>query len=192
MIELIMNNHMLSPAGIIQHLTQDLQEWMKGVEQADDITLLVVKNKGKNELVSKTHEIMQLQLLNRLDELKRLATAMDQLGEEWRIPANYVMELNLAVEELFTNIVFYAYDDKNEHTIELMFENPEPGCIRISVTDDGKAFNPLEKSVNDNLSKPLEERKIGGLGIHLVKKMVSHLEYQRKDGKNILLLTRNF
>ena len=192
MIELIMNNHMLSPAGIIQHLTQDLQEWMKGVEQADDITLLVVKNKGKNELVSKTHEIMQLLLLNRLDELKRLATAMDQLGEEWRIPANYVMELNLAVEELFTNIVFYAYDDKNEHTIELMFENPEPGCIRISVTDDGKAFNPLEKSVNDNLSKPLEERKIGGLGIHLVKKMVSHLEYQRKDGKNVLLLIRNF
>ena len=135
---------------------------------------------------------MQIQLLNRLDELNRLAASMDQLGLDWGIPVNYIMELNLAVEELFTNIVLYAYDDKKEHTIEIMFENPEPGCILISVTDDGKAFNPLEKSADDNLSKPLGQRQIGGLGIHLARKMVSNVEYQRKDGKNVLLLTRNF
>ncbi len=58
--------------------------------------------------MNKTHETMQIQLLNRLDELERLAVAMDQLGKDWGIPANYIMELNLAVEELFTNIVFYA------------------------------------------------------------------------------------
>jgi anti-sigma regulatory factor (Ser/Thr protein kinase) len=135
---------------------------------------------------------MQIQLLNRLDELNRLASAFDQLGKDWGIPANVVLELNLAVEELITNIVFYAYDDKREHRIGLMFENPEPGCIRISITDDGKAFNPLENSAEDNLKKSLEERQPGGLGIHLAKKMVSHMEYQRKDGKNVLLLTRNF
>jgi len=142
--------------------------------------------------VNKTHEIMQIQLLNRLDELERLATAMDHLGKDWGIPANYIMELNLAVEELFTNIVFYAYDDQEQHEIEILFEHPETGCILITLSDDGKAFNPLEKSAEDNLNKPLGKRKIGGLGIHMVKKLVSHMEYQRKDGKNILLLTRNF
>jgi anti-sigma regulatory factor (Ser/Thr protein kinase) len=138
------------------------------------------------------YENMHIQLLNRLDELNRLATAIDQLGTDWGIPATVVNELNLAVEELITNIIFYAYDDKSEHWIGLMFENPEPGCIRISVTDDGKAFNPMENSAGDNLKKSLESREIGGLGIHLAKKMVSHMEYQRKDGKNVLLLTRNF
>ena len=135
---------------------------------------------------------MQIQLLNRLDELERLAVAMDQLGKDWGIPANYIMELNLAVEELFTNIVFYAYDDQEKHEIEILFEHPETGCILITLSDDGKAFNPLENPTGDNLVKSLEEREIGGLGIHLVRKMVSHIEYKRLDGRNILLLTRNF
>ena len=135
---------------------------------------------------------MHIQLLNRLDELERLAVAMDQLGKDWGIPANYIMELNLAVEELFTNIVFYAYDDQEKHEIEILFEHPETGCVLITLSDDGKAFNPLENPTGDNLVKSLEEREIGGLGIHLVRKMVSHIEYKRLDGRNILLLTRNF
>ena len=135
---------------------------------------------------------MHIQLLNRLDELERLAAAMDQLGKDWGIPANYIMELNLAVEELFTNIVFYAYDDQEKHEIEILFEHPETGCVLITLSDDGKAFNPLENPTGDNLVKSLEEREIGGLGIHLVRKMVSHIEYKRLDGRNILLLTRNF
>ena len=142
--------------------------------------------------MNKTHETMQIQLLNRLDELERLAVAMDQLGKDWGIPANYIMELNLAVEELFTNIVFYAYDDQEKHEIEILFEHPETGCVLITLSDDGKAFNPLENPTGDNLVKSLEEREIGGLGIHLVRKMVSHIEYKRLDGRNILLLTRNF
>ena len=135
----------------------------------------------------KTHETMQIQLLNRLDELERLATAMDHLGKDWGIPANYIMELNLAVEELFTNIVFYAYDDQEQHEIEILFEHPETGCVLITLSDDGKAFNPLENPTGDNLVKSLEEREIGGLGIHLARKMVSHIEYKRLDGRNILL-----
>ena len=135
---------------------------------------------------------MHIQLWNRLDELNRLTTVIDQLGEDWKIPPKVLLEINLALEELFTNILFYAYDDGEQHKIDIRFENPEPGCIRISISDDGKAFNPLGKSTYDNLSKPIEERQIGGLGIHLVRNMVDHIEYQRKDGKNIVLLIRNF
>jgi len=135
---------------------------------------------------------MYLQLLNHLGELNRIATAIGQLGEDWKIPPNVLQEVNLALEELFTNIIFYAYDDDEKHKIEILFENPEPGCIRISLSDDGKAFNPLEQSSDDNLSKPLEERQIGGLGIHLVKQLMNHIDYRRKDGKNVVLLIRNF
>lgn len=135
---------------------------------------------------------MHIQLWNRLDELNRLAENVDQLGEDWKIPSQVIQELNLVLEELFTNIIFYAYDDKEEHKIDIVFENPEPGCIRISVSDDGKAFNPWEKSTYDNLSKPPEERKEGGLGIHLVKNFVNHKNYERKNGKNVVYLIRKW
>jgi len=133
---------------------------------------------------------MHIQLLNRLAELNRIAMTVHQLGEEWKIPSQVIYELNLVLEELFINIIFYAFDDMGEHTINIVFENPEPGSIRISISDDGKVFNLLEKSTDDILSKSLEERKEGGLGIHLVKNLENHIEYQRKDGKNVVLLTR--
>jgi serine/threonine-protein kinase RsbW len=135
---------------------------------------------------------MHIQLLNRLDELNRLAVSVDQVGEDWKIPLLVIQELNLVLEELFANIIFYAYDDRVEHKIDIVFENPEPRCIRISVSDDGKAFNPLEKSTDDDLGKPLEERREGGLGIHFVKNLVNKKEYQRKNGKNVILLIRNW
>jgi len=135
---------------------------------------------------------MHIQLLNRLDELNRLAVSVDQVGEDWKIPLLVIQELNLVLEELFTNIIFYAYDDRGKHTITIAFENPEPGCIRISLSDDGKAFNPLEKSTDDIQSKPLEDRKEGGLGIHFVKNLMDKKEYQRKDGKNVVYLIRNW
>ena len=135
------------------------------------------------------HEPLHIQLLNQLSELNRIAETVLQLEERWKISTNDAKKINLVTEELFTNIVFYAYDDNKEHKIDILFENPESGCIRITLSDDGKPFNPLERSDNDDLSKPLEERQPGGLGLHLIKKIANHIMYLRKDEKNIIILT---
>ena len=65
----------------------------------------------------------------------------------------------------------------------------QPGEVKAEVEDDGQPFNPLEAPEADT-TKPLEERTIGGLGIHLARKLIDGLEYQRQEGKNLLLLKK--
>jgi len=93
---------------------------------------------------------------------------------------------NLAIEELITNCVKYGYDDANEHIIEIVLKL-SPGELTLTVTDDGHAFNPLDLPEPDT-NLLIEERVIGGLGIHLLKKMSDRMEYARNDGQNRLTL----
>ena len=102
------------------------------------------------------------------------------------------MQINLVLEELFTNVVFYAFDDQLEHTINLGFTLIDQHQLMIRLEDDGKPFNLLEKKVDDVFDKPLEERQIGGLGIHFIREMMNSVEYQREDNKNIVILKKNF
>ena len=98
-------------------------------------------------------------------------------------------QLMICCDEIFTNIASYAYPDGNgsvEITIEFVAETQS---LRIIFSDSGTAFNPLEISEPDT-SSALSERKIGGLGMFMVKKMMDSVEYCRQDGKNILTLTK--
>ena len=98
-------------------------------------------------------------------------------------------QLLICCDEIFTNIASYAYLDGNgsvEISIEFIAETQS---LRIIFSDSGTAFNPLEISEPDT-SSALSERKIGGLGMFMVKKMMDSVEYCRQDGKNILTLTK--
>ena len=96
----------------------------------------------------------------------------------------------ICCDEIFTNIASYAYPDGNGSvavTVEFVFETQS---LRIIFSDSGISFDPLEISEPDT-SSALSERKIGGLGMFMVKKMMDSVEYCRKDEKNILTLTKN-
>jgi anti-sigma regulatory factor (Ser/Thr protein kinase) len=95
---------------------------------------------------------------------------------------------NLAIEELVTNCIKYGYDDSSEHLIEIELKLSD-GQLEITVTDDGHPFNPLELP-EPNTSLPIEERPIGGLGIHLLRKMSDAMDYTRADGRNRLTLRK--
>ena len=95
----------------------------------------------------------------------------------------------LAIEELVTNCIKYAYDDTNEHFIEIELKLSADD-LTLTVTDDGHPFNPLElPPPNTNL--PLEERPIGGLGIHLLRESSDRMEYARVESKNQLMLRKS-
>ena len=101
------------------------------------------------------------------------------------------LQLDLVVEEIFVNIAHYAYAPQTGSVTITCKVSTEPARLTVSFADSGKPFNPLEKPDPD-VTLSSEERSIGGLGIFLVKKYMSSVNYDYKDGKNILTLTRYF
>ena len=130
----------------------------------------------------------ELTLLNRAAEVARAQDALEQFAQHHAIPRRTLHEVQLALEEHLTNIVRYGHTDGGEHPINIAcgFDFPE---LKIQIEDDGRAFNPLEHPAPD-LSKPIEDRPIGGLGIHMMHKSLDGMEYRRTDGKNILTMTK--
>jgi len=181
-----------SPKELTETLIYELKRFSTGTEQADDITILALQYKDKAEEIPDSMQHVTLILANQLSELDKLVVQVESLGERWHIPLKSIMEINLVLEELFANIVFYAYEDQSGHTITFDFEMIGVSQLTIRITDDGKSFNLLEAKVRDEFDKPLEERHIGGLGIHFVKEMMDKVEYQRVNENNVVTLIKNF
>lgn len=130
-----------------------------------------------------------LSISNDIAELRNLQHFVEETAEEWSLPMKLVMNVNLVLEEVVSNVVFYAYEDDDIHVIEIIFEK-DIEAITITIIDDGKEFNILDRKEFDELDKSAEERMIGGLGIHFVKTLMDDVHYKREDGKNILTLTK--
>ena len=131
----------------------------------------------------------KLILSNEISELEKVNFELEKLGEAWSLEPKIVFELNLVIEELITNIIFYAYEDKEEHEISVLFSKGDQSIL-ITIYDDGKPFNPLDTQEPDDLDKPLEDRTIGGLGIHFVKTLMDQVEYTRDQEQNVLSLEK--
>jgi anti-sigma regulatory factor (Ser/Thr protein kinase) len=100
-----------------------------------------------------------------------------------------MMQLNLVLEEWVVNVVSYAFEDEQVHEIELRLWQTEKKII-IEISDDGIAFDPTGKAAPD-LTVPIEQRAIGGLGIHFIRKTMNEFTYHRQDGKNVITMTKN-
>ena len=98
-------------------------------------------------------------------------------------------DLKLSCEEILINIASYAYPEQ-DGWVAVLWEN-DSQKVKVTFEDRGIAFNPLEKE-NPNLDVPMAERQIGGLGIMMVRKLMDSVEYERRDGKNILTITKEY
>ena len=125
---------------------------------------------------------------NRLSELERVSHAVEELGQRLGLPAKVTFELSLAVDEVVTNIISYAYDAGGEHDIVVRLEE-QSGEIIVEIEDDGRPFNPLTVP-EPRVDLPIEERRLGGLGMHLVRKATDALEYHRRRNKNLLVMRK--
>ena len=130
----------------------------------------------------------KITISNQLDQLEILANVLESISGEWDIPMNAALNLNLVLEELITNIIFYGYNDTNEHEINIYLSYHDK-IVQIQIEDDGKEFNPLSYAEPDT-DLSLDDRKIGGLGIHFVRKIMDDITYLRSDNKNILTMTK--
>ena len=173
-------------------LIGELRRFSSGAEQADDITILALQYKDSTGQAALPDQTFQLKLLNQITELDKLALKIEELAEVWNIPMKAVMEINLVLEELFTNVVFYAFEDKESHSILVEFKLIDAHLLQMRFEDDGKPFNLLEKEVGEVFNQTLDERQIGGLGIHFAKEMMKNIAYERCGNNNVVILTKNF
>ena len=103
------------------------------------------------------------------------------------IDKKMLFQLRLACEEVIVNIINYAYPD-SKGSMEISYDINDNELV-IVISDSGVPFNPIKKEEPD-LNIPLEERKIGGLGIFLVRNIMDQVEYQRDNGRNILTMRK--
>lgn len=129
-----------------------------------------------------------LHLNNKLEELSVIQLTLDELGELWEIPMPTLMSFNLVLEEAFTNVVLYAFEDNLSHTIELLIEK-SIDSITFVLTDDGKPYDPT-LAADPDTSLALEDRAIGGLGIFFIRKMMDDVSYTWKEGRNVLSMRK--
>jgi anti-sigma regulatory factor (Ser/Thr protein kinase) len=128
------------------------------------------------------------ELKSSLDELDQLCQNLETFGKKFGLSKKLIFEINLALDELFTNIISYGFKDNQEHTIKVTLK-PQNDELCLCIEDDGKPFNPIDFET-PNVSCSVEECKIGGLGIHIMKKLMDEVCYERCGDKNVLNLKK--
>ena len=135
-----------------------------------------------------TEGTQSFKLKNNLAELNSLFQKLGTFCEQRGLSGRCQCEIDLVLEELFTNIISYGYEDDADHWIEITISH-ENEMIVVRIEDDGIPFNPVEYKAQD-LDSPLEERGIGGLGVHLTKHFTKDIVYERRGNKNVLTLRK--
>jgi len=133
---------------------------------------------------------IQAIIRNRREELRRVQHAVDQLAARCHLPAEIVGDMQVALDEILSNIIKYGYADDAEHQIEVRLRVVD-NAFEATIEDDGMPFNPLESRAPD-VESGLQERRLGGVGVHYIKNLMSEIRYNREDNRNCVVLSRKF
>ncbi len=133
----------------------------------------------------------ELKVAAKVEELDNVLLFADTALEEVGCPLKVQMQIDLSIEEIFVNIASYAYPSGGGEARICFSSSEEPRQVTFTFYDTGIPFNPLAKEDPD-VTLPAEKRRIGGLGIFLVKKKMDEVTYEYKDGQNVLSFIKNF
>lgn len=170
---------------VLGELRRDIEVFSEGEEQADDITMMLMEYRQKKACDA----LPEYKFTAREDQLDEVSACVEQVLQEAGCPAGTAMQIQVCAEEIFVNIAKYAYV-KQEDSV-LLGIRCEDGQVTMRFTDQGVPFDPLAGKDPD-VKLPAEERRIGGLGIYIVKKTMDDVQYQYQNGKNILTLKKSY
>ena len=170
---------------MLADLKNDIDSFVGEAPQFDDITMLMLDFKKR-----KAGEGMIERLFPADDSALNdvLAFAEDEL-EKAGCPPKTIMQLTVALEEVFVNVAHYAYPDEEGQVSFGIAYDSESRSMTFRIADKGIEFNPLEKPDPD-ITLSAEEREIGGLGIFICKKTMDEIGYARENGENVLTMTK--
>lgn len=179
-----------SPRADVDMIVNGVNDFVQDAPQFDDIACVSLHYFGESdteeEAMGEVAETARLSFTVKHDltELARIADEIEAHADEHGWPVQWVSNVNLSLDELITNIVNYGFAKLPEKkdislTLRVIDEN-----LYVDLVDEGVAFDPFTDVPDPSLDAPLEERKIGGLGVYFVKALVNETRYERRDGKN--------
>ena len=187
-LEAFLNSHAdLHPEELVHALRGDVYRWAKGAEQSDDVTILSLEYGEAPEVAD---EIVVPATLDHFEEVMNLVG-----GElERRLcPVGVMHKIEIALEELFVNVCNYAYAEQGEPgmvTVRYVYRT-NPSSITVELSDNGVPFNPLTR---EDPTKPssIQEARIGGLGIFMVKKYMDDFAYVYDKDRNVVAVKKSW
>ncbi len=172
---------------LVETIMASVKDFENGAEQADDITILALRYTHSPD----TEKGVQLKLVakNELSEIEKVNENFTHFAEENNMSKTLISKVNMVFDELLNNAISYAFQDDKEHEIEIRIELAEDR-LSISLSYDGVPFNPFTTEAPDT-DLSIEEREVGGLGIHLVKNIMDEVHYKRHVDTNIVTVVKN-
>ena len=169
----------------LHSLKDDMAKFTKDTEQSDDITVLMLKYQGDDSVyVEKRFDA-------KMENIKDSLDFIESFCDEQKIDSSFKNNLLIVADELYSNIVKYGYENNGGEIFTRLLFNRDKKEFVLTIIDRAPAFNQLEVN-NSPVGGDAEKAQIGGLGILIVKKIMTQYAYDRINNKNILVLRKRF
>jgi serine/threonine-protein kinase RsbW len=140
-------------------------------------------------MLPSTARTAEIVIRNNIAELANLRDSLERIGAELGVPGKPLMQLQVALDEIASNVIKYGWSDCSNHKLCVRITGQQ-GQIEVEIVDDGREFDPRLAPPSE--PQPAGRRRPGGLGIHLVKQLVDRLEYERVGGRNRTVMTKRY
>ena len=190
-----------APSDVIDQVCLAVDEFTNGAEQADDITCLAITFAGSDEELTETgisddiaavpvhpKALLQMESVNDLAHVGSVLDQAQAFWQDWDVPEDDQFNLRMSLEEYLVNLINYGYADQDRHRIHITATRTRLGAS-VVVIDDATPFN-LVKAPEAKTDASLEDRNIGGLGIHIIRNMMDHVSYRTEGGWNRMTMLK--
>ncbi len=171
-----------------QAIITSVKDFEQDAGQADDITILSLIYNGDPD--AGRGKRLDKSITNDLEQMPGFLDAFETFAEQTGLSPVVQSKVAMVFDELLNNTISYGYQDDDEHTIDIQVD-VYPSYLSVVIRDDGVPFNPFTRE-DPNIELSIEDREIGGLGIHLVRNVMDEVSYERKVNQNVLTLVKRF
>jgi len=184
--EMLGRSEKLGTKYLVDAVVREVDEFAGDAEQADDITVFCLRYVAWEERDDSTQ--IELHLTNEMAEIDRCLEALREFSDRNNLPPDVRNDVGVVLDDLLNNIISHAFEDQEEHLIEVSLATDKQRCI-VTISDDGIEFEPFLRPEPD-IKSGKKDRQLGGLGIHLIRNLMDDFSYRRIDGRNVTILMK--